>query len=270
MRDAFKKVKEALYDPECHKVVFIVHSQGSIEGSMILDWLLAEVPRSLLGQLEIYSFGCAANHWNNPHLHESSVFSNLGSLSNGNYPSLLKRTSTFPKLLRETPPNTKAIGHIEHYANQSDWVCRWGVLHFTSGVPSKSGTNRFMGTVFERRGYGHQFNQHYLNNMFTLDKNGRVAESNDFMDGEVEVCLDDERQDTRDAVADGIYSVAGIGRKVNTVEVRDVNSPIAAPLTNGQWDRVLKNLKVKDMSRLWKYRNGASPPELSGTPHVEQ
>ncbi len=127
-----------------------------------------------------------------------------------------------------------------------------------------------MGTVFERRGYGHQFNQHYLNNMFTLDKNGRVAESNDFMDGEVEVCLDDERQDTRDAVADGIYSVAGIGRKVNTVEVRDVNSPIAAPLTNGQWERVLKNVKVKDMSRLWKYRNGGSPPEFSGTPHVEQ
>lgn len=256
-------MKDALYDSELHKVVFIVHSQGSIEGSIILDWLLAEVPRSLLSKLEIYSFGTAANHWNNPHTHESTIFKNLNV---GNLSSPLRRSATLPKVVGETLPNTKAIGHIEHYANQSDWVCRWGVLHFTSSLPSKAGGASFMGRVFERPGSGHQLNQHYLDNMFTLDKTGKVAETNAFMESEVELCENDESQDTRDALADGFHSIFGTGRKRLTVKLRDVSSPIVAPPGDRRWEKVLKNVKVKDVSRLWKYRNGMSPSRFEHCP----
>jgi hypothetical protein len=49
-------------DNSIKKIVFILHSQGGIEGGLILDWLFAECPRYQLRRMEIYTFGCAANH----------------------------------------------------------------------------------------------------------------------------------------------------------------------------------------------------------------
>jgi hypothetical protein len=49
-------------DDSVKKIVFILHSQGGIEGGLILDWLFAECPRYQLRRMEIYTFGCAANH----------------------------------------------------------------------------------------------------------------------------------------------------------------------------------------------------------------
>lgn len=42
IRQAYVSIKAALYDEKIKKVVFILHSQGGLEGSMIVDWLLAE------------------------------------------------------------------------------------------------------------------------------------------------------------------------------------------------------------------------------------
>lgn len=42
IRNAYQEVKKALLDPKYKKVVFIIHSQGGIEGGMIVDWLLNE------------------------------------------------------------------------------------------------------------------------------------------------------------------------------------------------------------------------------------
>ncbi|KAK3062179.1 hypothetical protein LTS18_004667, partial [Coniosporium uncinatum] len=116
-------VKNALMDDENTKVVFILHSQGGIEGGLIVDWLLDEVPQDRLRHLEVYTFGCAANHFNNPFRSLEQMKSSYASDGN------LK--------------NTKAIRHIEHYANHGDFVSQFGVLNF-SKVP-----NRFMGRVFE-------------------------------------------------------------------------------------------------------------------------
>ncbi|KAH7018109.1 uncharacterized protein B0I36DRAFT_354421 [Microdochium trichocladiopsis] len=69
VREAYKVVKDKLYNPQYSKVVFILHSQGGIEGGLVLDWLLQEMPQDLLAKLEVYTFGNAANHFNNPHLH---------------------------------------------------------------------------------------------------------------------------------------------------------------------------------------------------------
>lgn len=56
-----------MYSPQYDKVIFILHSQGGIEGGMVLDWLLQELPQNLLSKLEVYTFGNAANHFNDPH-----------------------------------------------------------------------------------------------------------------------------------------------------------------------------------------------------------
>jgi hypothetical protein len=60
VRLAYRTVKAHLYDPRFSKVVFILHSQGGIEGGLVLDWLLQELPQNLLAKLEVYTFGCAA------------------------------------------------------------------------------------------------------------------------------------------------------------------------------------------------------------------
>lgn len=67
VRACYPILKEKLYNPRLSRVVFLCHSQGGIEGGMILDWLLQEVPQNLLQKLEVYTFGNAANHWNNPY-----------------------------------------------------------------------------------------------------------------------------------------------------------------------------------------------------------
>lgn len=67
VRACYPILKEKLYDPRLSRVVFICHSQGGIEGGMVLDWLLQEVPQNLLQKLEVYTFGNAANHWNDPY-----------------------------------------------------------------------------------------------------------------------------------------------------------------------------------------------------------
>ncbi|KAI1170051.1 hypothetical protein F4777DRAFT_595614 [Nemania sp. FL0916] len=72
IRTAYKILKETLYNPQYAKVVFILHSQGGIEGGLVLDWLLQELPQDLLAKLEVYTFGNAANHFNNPHRHIES------------------------------------------------------------------------------------------------------------------------------------------------------------------------------------------------------
>src|SRR4051794_35713791 len=43
-----------------------------------------------------------------------------------------------------------------------------------------------MGRLFIRDGAGHQMNQHYLDNMFPIDSDGKVKEDNEFMETDVE------------------------------------------------------------------------------------
>lgn len=43
VREAYVQIKGALVDDQYKKVVLILHSQGGIQGSLIVDWLLSEV-----------------------------------------------------------------------------------------------------------------------------------------------------------------------------------------------------------------------------------
>ena len=194
-------------DPECDKVVLILHSQGGIEGGLVIDWLLDALPQNLLHNLEVYTFANAANHFNNPR-------STYQSKQNGHVCSCGYSLS---------------IGYIEHYANAVDIVASIGVLHYIN-IP-----NRYLGRLFVRPGSGHLLNQHYLDTMFTLGPDKKVLESNSFMDMEVEA---DQEKVPLDNCEQTLLPIPGEGTGQKT------DSPI---------------LRVKDFSRLWKYRNGGIP-----------
>jgi hypothetical protein len=248
-------IKKALYAPGVKKVVLILHSQGGIEGSMILDWLLAEVPGDLLQQLEIYTFGNAANHFNNPYRdHRSYVAAFSKSRTEGEYVQAARN---------------RAIGHLEHYANTKDFVSLWGVLNFTQKKLENAREDRFSGRVFERPGSGHQFNQHYLDNMFPLDKTRRVVrepKDGDFMDMEVEIRGDTSSTGVREELDESLYATTGSMEEAS----KKLSVRRTPDWTKGQrkiFDAIIVDgdpepvVKVGDLSRLWQYRNGNSPPD---------
>jgi hypothetical protein len=203
-------------------VVLLLHSQGGIEGGLVMDWLLDELPQDMLSKLEIFTFGSAANHFNAPRW------------------TKLERPDPVPAndLVHRYE---NSIGYIEHYANAADIVALGGVLHFVN-IP-----NRFMGRLFVRPSSGHLLNQHYLDNMFTLGPDHKVLESNEFMDMEVEPC------------ASGINSYVSTSRRVKYRPIardRDFLTALSQQTQPNGTDRMLH---VKDFSRLWQYRNGRSP-----------
>ncbi|GKT59614.1 hypothetical protein ColTof3_06953 [Colletotrichum tofieldiae] len=167
-RTCYSLIAAALSPTEGNdKIVLILHSQGGLQGSIILDWLLSNYPRDTLKKVEIYTFGNAANHFNNPRL------------INGE--------------------DAGIIGHIEHYGNSGDFVAQWGVNHFKALV-AKAALNRdleqkarsfnfgyilgrdkrqnnFSGLLFKNEVNGHLLNQHYLDRILPLnDSLTRVEE----------------------------------------------------------------------------------------------
>ena len=161
IRQGRSQIRAALSAASTKKVVLILHSQGGIEGSSILDWLLADLSIDIMSRLEIFTFGNAARHFNNPLLANPPTDADQSKGGRGK----------------------RVIKHIEHYANSEDLVANIGVLKFTSpGAQPYADGNAFAGHVFKREGTGHLLNMHYLDKMFEMDENGKVDESgNDFM-----------------------------------------------------------------------------------------
>ena len=224
VREAYALVKKALLGSEFNKVVLILHSQGGIEGSLIIDWLLDQLPPSTLRNLEVYTFGNAANHFNN--LPQKPPQSEADTLT--------------------VPSQYKSVPYIEHYANSEDFVSIWGVLHFVKI------TNRYMGRVFVHPGSGHQFVQHYLDNMFRLGPDRRVLESNEFMDTVVDSGGHlKENSDDRDDNSWAHASIAGANESDDLFKENEHESEYCQ-----------RPPRIKDLSRLWQYRNGGSPDSL--------
>lgn len=159
------------------------------------------------------------------------------------------------------PAADRAIGHIEHYAHTTDFVALWGVLHFVTNEMASPLLPRFIGRVFSRtssRG-GHQFVQHYLDGMFPLERNAAgeligCRDSNEFMDSVVEKGeVGTELEDLREGIDNSWALIEGRHDTGNT-EVAVHGSFREGKLAKG-------NVRVKDLSRLWLYRNGMSPSE---------
>ena len=190
VREAYKVVKDKLYNPQYSKVVFILHSQGGIEGGLVLDWLLQEMPQDLLAKLEVYTFGNAANHFNNPHLHveaqktqrehcaaasamrhhgeatmpmmdspveykpSASPVARHGDLSITSHHDRHNNNNSTAAATHPAHviPTTsdRVLAHVEHYAHTTDFVALWGVLHFATSQMANKQLPRFIGRVFAR------------------------------------------------------------------------------------------------------------------------
>lgn len=234
IRAAYASIVESVSNPQYKKIVLILHSQGVIEGGMALDWLYATMDQDQLAKIEVYTFGSAANHFNSP------VRSVLGGGSS----------------VGRTSPPTRVIEHVEHYANSGDYVCRFGILHFRP-LPNANQAvnpqnqqiveNRYVGRLFIRRGTGHQLNGNYLDDFFTMDQDlTKVEDQNANMDAELDKTLLDD------------YGIVCKAEEVAALHMRvQCGDGIRAPPASvpGQPPR-----KIKDVSRLWLYRNGGSPP----------
>ena len=171
-RVTYDYVKEFLIDPTVRKVVLIGHSQGCIIISMVLDMLYASLSSSDVEKLEIYTFGSAASHFNNPWRQTSSL-----------------------------APCARVVKHIEHYVNEEDLVPRWSAL-YNARAHSRV---QYAGNVFIRLGAtGHLLNQHYLSEMFPPQW-GRNDERVCFLDEVVDI--DEDRSGDRGTLAQGQPSV---------------------------------------------------------------
>ncbi|KAI8962036.1 hypothetical protein F5Y11DRAFT_366165 [Daldinia sp. FL1419] len=293
IRLAYKILKDKLYNPQLTTVIFILHSQGGIEGGLVIDWLLQEIPQDLLAKLEVYTFGNAANHFNNPYRYQktqeatartslvlqnaservTTLSDNVEKAADGNLGNPRPLT---PRLSNEGPREgelhhgsfDRSIGHIEHYAHSSDFVARWGVLNFVTNSRASDEIPLFAGQLFvhQSRG-GHLLNQHYLNDMFTLKKNAfgeftGCADSNEFMDSVIKPPpqgeCDNATQAIREDLGNGfktpsrIFQVkpgGSVREKLYVMEVDALDGPV----------------RVRDVSRLWEYRNGRKPRDKRGT-----
>lgn len=293
VRVCYKILRDVLYDQSKSKVIFILHSQGGIEGGLVLDWLLQEMPQDLLAKLEVYTFGNAANHFNNPHRHAESQaltikkpqeaiatlvtetslsakhVDTLIDTGDGKSPSLVTQSSNLSTSSRSwSAAQDSAIGHIEHYAHTTDFVAIWGVLHFATNKMGSPQLPRFIGRLFSRasRRGGHQFNQHYMDGMFPLQKDPHTgefigaAEENGFMEEVIKIGKEGAAMDkTREAFDITYMGTTGFGSG-------EINTPVEVHGVSGK-KKLQHEYKVKDVSRLWRYRNGRSPHDnvvLSG------
>ncbi|CCC13184.1 unnamed protein product [Sordaria macrospora k-hell] len=194
---------------------------------------------------------------------------------------------SIPTLTSETSASTpsavsgRAIGHIEHYAHTTDFVALWGILHFATSIPGQHTMPRFIGRVFARttvRG-GHQLCQHYLDGMFPLEKDpktgafvGASENENEFMESEITVGeAGSEMTAAKEAMeiswlANGIggNGSAVDGDNVGGVAVHGGHSPTVerrGTMRLRRGESKPAKVKVKDLSRLWQYRNGRSPDD---------
>ena len=200
----------------------------------MIDWLLADFPDVLFQKLEVYTFANAANHFNNPIYNHAPDFDRAKNAG----PGLSK------------PQTMRAIRHVEHYANTNDFVTQFGVLHFTHS--SQYRQSRFIGRVFEyKEGAGHQLNLHYLNHMFPYDMaTGRVPDTSAFMETLVDV--DDN------VIIDGEPPSPRPETPSNTTR-DDVRSNAVSMLESEA--ELVRQKPVRELSRLWQYRNGQSPED---------
>ncbi|KAG5977397.1 hypothetical protein E4U55_006852 [Claviceps digitariae] len=289
IRQCYKELRSLLYKKHLTKVIFICHSQGGIEGSLVLDWLLQELPQDLLSKLEVYTFGNAANHFNNPHRHLASLEMEqknpLAALTttysepsltapvvdgaeakNGDgaaqLSSMASNKDTLASVSSSKPrkcvaAKDKAIGHIEHYTHTTDFVALWGVLHFYTNKMGSPQLPRFMGRLFSRSsGHGgHLLNHHYLDGMFPLTRDGNgkwkgADEENEWMEEVVEFANETGKMaSAREPLEITLSLTEGSVSDITTISLKEVMK---------KKDK-RGNVKVKELSRLWKYRNGLSP-----------
>lgn len=120
---AYEIVLKKLQDPTLTRVVWIVHSQGTVIAGNVLQ-KLQENHLDLLWKLELYTMA------------------NCSSL-----------------MIYKTDSHHRRVPYMEHFANDNDLICRLGVL---AQAARRRKEVRIEGPVFLRKAWGHLLNAHYL------------------------------------------------------------------------------------------------------------
>ncbi|RSH88092.1 uncharacterized protein EHS24_000619 [Apiotrichum porosum] len=111
IRIGYSHVRRAVMNPAKKRVVLIGHSQGGIIVSAWVDQLLCDFPDDVLAKVEVYTFASAANHFSRPS------------------PTRLESAQSMP------------FAHVEHFANNGDFVSQFGVLSKAPQPPGLDATN---------------------------------------------------------------------------------------------------------------------------------
>ncbi|CAD6455951.1 f2bb4969-fd20-4266-9d11-c98415a445f8 [Sclerotinia trifoliorum] len=259
IRIAYRILKDELYDDDVDRVILICHSQGGIEASIMIDRLLAEIPQDLVRKLEVYTFGNAANHFNNPHLRREYQGR---ALANPALPAADLNKPADPLTNQER--NGKSISHIEHYAHTYEIVSRIGILHFANNHNNDALAPRFMGRIFEVKARGHMFVQHYLDTMFPLTRRRR-RKLPEISQGSGKGPDDDTQPGSVVVDAEFMKSVVeregrvapedSLGREDWEVSITDLEG-IENGLVGG-----MTRVQVRNLSRLRLYLNGRIPED---------
>ncbi|KAI5794444.1 hypothetical protein DFH27DRAFT_516417 [Peziza echinospora] len=220
-RTSYEQIKQALQEPSLDKVVVIAHSQGGIILANVLDMLYADLPPHMLEKLEIYTFGSAANHFNNP---------SQATVSNTKQPS-------------------NCIKHVEHYCNRNDWVSKFGTIQFAVQPPEY----RFFGKVFISARGGHLFNAHYLSKMFLAEYGYQET----FLSQIVEI--DEAVAVAREGRIPSWLQSVERSRPASSSGKR--RGTLTSPPPARQIQQDIGLITMRDVSRLWKYLEGRSPQD---------
>lgn len=240
IRVTYEALKDALEDPDkrLDKVVVLCHSQGGILVSLALERLYAQLPAACFDKLEVYTFGSAAAHFYNP------------------LRILPPRDNSSVSVEPHVPvPRRDLSNHyirtVEHYCNEYDLVPQWGVLYHMS-----KGKRTYSGRAFVRKGAtGHLFDVHYLAPYFPLLKMKKnIDDPALFINEHVEV----------DNCNTPLLRVGSFLAEVSSSSSdSSSNSEDEMPSTDGPETNGKVEVRVRDVSRLWRYVGDLPGPRLT-------
>lgn len=240
IRVTYEALKDALEDPDrrLDKVVVLCHSQGGILVSLALERLYANLPAACFDKLEVYTFGSAAAHFYNP-LRTVPPHDNVSAAVEPHVPMPRRDLSNH------------YIRTVEHYCNEYDLVPQWGVLYHMS-----KGKRTYSGRAFVRKcATGHLFDVHYLAPYFPLLKlKKNMDDSTLFINEHVDV----DNWDTPLLRASSLLAEVSPSSSDSSINSEDETPSTNGPKTNGKVE-----VKVRDVSRLWRYVGGLPGPKLA-------
>ena len=230
-----------------------------------------------MGKLEVFTFGNAANHFNVPFDEDGPVINHVEHYCNAGdwvarFGVLHFRQTVDDDAVAEVggavangAARQAVLPQTPVLANRQADVRRASTFEIEKRRARK---HRFVGRMFKRTECsGHQMNQHYLDNMFVLDKTlKRVVD-----EAEVEIGGGAVSRKSVQSVSGKVKNFMEMEVDQEMLENDDTVVPLAmaAAAVRGQTaSRQVQNSaaraevkKVKQLSRLWQYRNGKTPED---------
>jgi len=125
-RLTYNTIKASLMDDSCKRVVLMSHSEGAIIAQMVVDRLLIEMDNNMLAKLEIYTFGSAADKFED---------------GQGRIPVVEHFANWYDYIAQVGVLNHKMIENAKHYCGNlyvSDHFGHWFSQHYSRGITDKA------------------------------------------------------------------------------------------------------------------------------------